>query len=138
MAKTTPNQPHETTAFLDRGSHFQGTLTFQGMVRIDGVYQGDIVSGNHLVIGEKGEVEGTVNVEEVVISGHFSGTITATKNVVFHTTAVVKGEIISPRLTVDDGAVFNGSITMSSGKSLADRHGDPQGQAGGKTILTKG
>lgn len=117
MARNGSTQSHETTAFLDRGSHFEGTLTFQGSVRIDGIYKGDIVSGNHLVLGEQAEVEGTINVEEVIVSGRFIGTITAAKSIILHSSAVVEGALTTPRLTIDDGAGFNGTITMASQKA---------------------
>ncbi|MEZ4846129.1 MAG: polymer-forming cytoskeletal protein [Bdellovibrionota bacterium] len=62
-------------AVLDRGSEFEGKLTFEGTVRIDGKFKGDIFSESHMVIGESGRVEGTATVGSVSISGNFNGDI---------------------------------------------------------------
>jgi len=121
MAKQAASEPHATTAFLDRGSRFEGTLSFQGSVRIDGVFKGDIVTGNHLVLGAQAEVEGTINVDEVIVSGRFNGTITAAKAIVLHDTAVVEGTLTTPKLAIDAGAKFNGSIQMGGGRETAGR-----------------
>lgn len=136
MAKPIVNETHNTTAFLDRGSRFEGTLTFQGSVRIDGFYKGDIVNGNHLVLGEQAEVEGTINVEEVYISGHFKGTVTAVKKICLLASAHVEGSLATPKISIEEGAVFNGSIQMAekitpARKSDGSYHSDAELMAEG-------
>ncbi len=119
MARTNTSA-ESLTAFLDRGSRFEGTLSFQGSVRIDGIFEGDIVSGNTLVLGEQAEVKGTVTVDEVIISGSFAGTVMAANRIAIKQMAKVQADLKTPSLAIEEGAVFNGTISMgqleSSGK----------------------
>jgi cytoskeletal protein CcmA (bactofilin family) len=101
-------------AILDRGSEFEGKLTFEGTVRIDGKFKGDIFSESHMVIGESGRVEGTATVGSVSISGNFNGDIRAKAKVELHKGAVVKGDIYTPSLTIEDGVKFDGRAIMDS------------------------
>lgn len=101
-------------AILDRGSEFEGKLTFEGTVRIDGKFKGDIFSESHMVIGESGRVEGTATVGSISISGNFNGDIRAKTKVELHKGAVVKGDIYTPSLTIEDGVKFDGRAIMDS------------------------
>ena len=106
--------PGGFNAILDRGSEFEGKLTFEGTVRIDGKFKGDIFSESHMVIGESGRVEGTATVGSVSISGNFNGDIRAKTKVELHNGAVVKGDIYTPSLTIEDGVKFDGRAIMDS------------------------
>lgn len=108
------NNPGGFNAILDRGSEFEGKLTFEGTVRIDGKFKGDIFSESHMVIGESGRVEGSVAVGSVSISGNFSGDIKAKTKVELHKGAIVKGDIYTPSLVIEDGVKFDGRAVMDS------------------------
>jgi cytoskeletal protein CcmA (bactofilin family) len=115
------------TAFIDQGSEFSGKLNFKDTVRIDGRFEGEIASENTLIVGESGSVTATIKSQVVIISGEVHGEITAGGQVVLHKTARVDGNIHSPRLVVEDGAVFTGRIEMGAVK--AARHaGHPHPQ----------
>ena len=100
------------TAFIDQGSHFEGKLSFKDTVRIDGTFQGEISSENKLIVGESGEIEASIRSNSVVISGTVVGDITAKRQIVLHKTARVQGDIHTPSLVVEEGATFNGKLTM--------------------------
>ncbi len=104
------------TAFIDRGSDFEGKLSFQDTVRIDGRFSGEITSENTLIVGESGEIQAKIKSATVAISGTVEGDIIATKRLVLHKTAQVIGDVETPCLVVEDGAVLNGQIKMASGK----------------------
>lgn len=101
-------------AILDRGSEFEGKLTFEGTVRIDGKFKGDIFSESHMVIGESGRVEGTATVGSVSVSGNFEGDIKAKTRVELHKGAIVKGDIYTPSLVIEDGVKFDGRAVMDT------------------------
>lgn len=111
---TTSTNASGFNAILDRGSEFEGKLTFEGTVRIDGKFKGDIFSESHMVIGESGRVEGTATVGSVSISGNFNGDIRAKVKVELHKGAVVKGDVYTPSLTIEDGVKFDGRAIMDS------------------------
>lgn len=114
----TPNGPESLNAFLDQGSSFEGKLTFQGSVRIDGRFDGDVLSDDTLMVGETGTVEGTVEVGDAVISGTVKGTLTVRNRLHFRATAVFEGDVTAGTLEVEDGATLDGTVRMrgASGK----------------------
>ena len=101
------------TAFIDQGSEFSGKLSFKDTVRIDGCFRGEITSQNTLVVGETGEIMATVRSRNVIVSGTVTGNIFASERIVLHKTARVEGDIEAGSMAIEEGAVFNGKITMS-------------------------
>ena len=100
------------TAFIDQGSEFEGKLTFKDTVRIDGVFQGEISSENTLIVGETGTIEATIHSNTVVVSGSVVGNIVASRQIVLHKSARVQGDMSAPSLVIEEGAIFNGSLSM--------------------------
>ena len=100
------------TAFIDQGSQFEGKLSFKDTVRIDGAFQGEISSENTLIVGESGEIEATIRSTVVVISGSVTGDIHAGKQIVLHKTARVQGDLHTPSIAIEEGAIFNGTLSM--------------------------
>jgi cytoskeletal protein CcmA (bactofilin family) len=100
------------TAFIDQGSEFEGKLSFKDTVRIDGSFRGEISSENTLIVGESGEIEATIRSTTVVISGAVVGDIEASRQIVLHKTARVQGDLNTPSIVIEEGAVFNGNLSM--------------------------
>jgi cytoskeletal protein CcmA (bactofilin family) len=111
------SSPGGLTAFIDQGSEFEGKLSFRDTVRIDGRFSGEIASENTLIVGESGEIEATIRSNTVAISGRVTGNVIAQKKVMLHKSAVVDGNIETPSLVVEDGAVINGTLKMTSGEA---------------------
>ena len=105
----------EIKAFLGPGSKFEGKLSFDEMVRLDGSFSGEIRSSDTLVVGETAEIEGTIIVGALILSGRFKGDIKATTLVELRTPARVEGTIETPTLKVEEKVIFNGEIKMPSG-----------------------
>ncbi len=106
--------PGGLTAFIDQGSQFEGKLSFEDSVRIDGVFRGEIVSEATLVVGESGDIQASIRSCTVLMSGMLEGDIVATDKVVLHKTARVRGDIQTPKLVIEEGALLNGAIKMES------------------------
>jgi cytoskeletal protein CcmA (bactofilin family) len=104
--------PGALTAFIDQGSQFEGKLSFKDTVRIDGGFQGEIASENTLIVGESGEVQATIHSQVVVVSGTVIGDIVAKRQVVLHKTAKLEGNVSTPSLVVEEGAILNGNLSM--------------------------
>ena len=111
------------TAFIDQGSQFEGKLSFKDTVRIDGGFSGEISSENTLIVGETGVIEAQINSSQVVVSGTVKGDINASRQVMLHKSAKVDGDIQTPSITIEEGAVFNGRLSMSktAGASANDK-----------------
>ena len=127
--RTAPPAPNpgsgNLTAFIDQGSEFEGKLIFKDTVRIDGSFHGEIVSENTLIVGESGTIEATIHSNTVVVSGSVDGNITASRQIVLHKTARVQGDMSTPSLVIEEGAVFNGGLSM----------GQPDAKVGASTPL---
>jgi cytoskeletal protein CcmA (bactofilin family) len=100
-------------ALLGRGSKFEGKLTFEGIVQIDGEFYGDISSEGELIVGEAAKIEGTIQVTSASISGEVVGTITTTGTLELRPTARVTGELNIESLVVARGAYFDGQVKMT-------------------------
>lgn len=120
-------RPASIKAFLGAGSDFEGRMTFCENMRIDGTFRGEIASQDLLVIGETGSLNAEVSVGSMVVSGSFQGTIKAQSSVQIKAPAKVTGEIICPRVSIEDGVVFDGSIHMSTQSRSSES--PPGGQA---------
>ena len=100
-------------AFLGAGTNYNGTLTFQGAIRIDGVFTGAINSEGTLIVGHNASIEGTVRVGTVICNGKINGDIQAADKLMLNKTAVVTGTVISPVLSMEEGARLDGKLTMT-------------------------
>jgi cytoskeletal protein CcmA (bactofilin family) len=104
-------------AFLGPGSQFEGRLAFNEIVRLDGAFRGEVTSQDTLIVGESADLQAEVTVGTLILSGRFRGNIKAESRVELRAPAQVEGTIETPSLSVEDGVVFNGTITMTPGAS---------------------
>jgi cytoskeletal protein CcmA (bactofilin family) len=124
--KDTPGQPARTLeanvsvragevhTLLGKGSEFEGKLSFEGQVRIDGRYSGQIATKDTLVIGEGAKVNAEIQAGTVIVNGQVEGNIKATVMVELHPPARVRGSIESPALSIDKGVIFEGTCKMEN------------------------
>jgi len=113
----------EVTTLLGRGSEFEGKLSFEGTVRVDGKLSGEIFTDDVLVIGEGAEVSAEINVGSIVIEGTVHGNIRAKRSVEIHTPGRVKGNITTPSLFIEKGVVFDGNCQMDNAATAATAAG---------------
>src|SRR4026209_631254 len=96
----------DLNGFLDRGSCFKGELEFEDTMRIDGRFNGKIMSKNELIVGESETIEGEVHVGSIAISGTVLGRIVATQRVEIYRNGKVHSDIDTPALISEEGAIF--------------------------------
>lgn len=106
-------------AFLGKNTSFNGTLIFDGLVRIDGNFEGNIKTPDTLVVAGSGNVKAEVEAGDVKISGRFDGVINAKVKVELYKPAYVTGTINTPIFKVEEGVVFNGNCSMGATKKTA-------------------
>lgn len=112
------SRPGEVHTLLGKGSEFDGKLTFEGQVRIDGKFTGQIVTKDVLVIGDGARVMAEIQAGTVIINGTVEGNVRATQIIELHMPARVKGNLESPAIQMDKGVIFEGSLKMENlGKS---------------------
>lgn len=113
-------EEEEVRAFLGKGAEFTGKLMFNGAVRIDGDFKGDIFGSGTLVIGEGAEVEAAIKVDSVLISGKVQGVIDVKKSVKIYSTGRLIGDLKTPLFSIEEGAFFEGTCHMT--RSEAEIH----------------
>ncbi len=105
----------EITALLGRGTRFEGKLYFEGRVRIDGVFKGEIKSDDTLIIGDGAEVNAEIDVATVIVrGGSVHGNVRAKTSFEIHAPAKLVGNIHSPSVFIDRGVEFQGSCRMDA------------------------
>lgn len=100
-------------AFLGKGCSFDGKLTFDGTVRIDGRFIGEIFSDDTLEVGPDAEIKAEVKVGTVIVSGKVVGNIHAKNRADLRGGADVVGNIHAPVVTMQEGAVIDGALKMT-------------------------
>lgn len=121
--------PREITALLGQGASYQGKLTFEGRVRIDGEFDGEVFSPGTLVIGEGAEIRGTLDVGVlIVLGGEVWGKVHARELVEVHAAAVVHADVETPQVFIDRGAIFDGRCTMGGDSKTPSTQHDLSGE----------
>lgn len=108
--------------------HFKGELTGEEGLIIDGKVEGTIdLKGNQLIVGNNGQIKADVYAQTIIVNGTLTGELHGKEKVHISKTGVVNGNIFSPRVSLEDGAKFKGSIDMSE-----TRHEQPNNNQPGK------
>lgn len=101
-------------AVIGPGVEVSGQILFNTQVQVEGKVVGRVISETGvLVVGESGLIEAQVEVGICVIHGTIHGDITARTRVEIHRSGKVNGDLVTPSLLVEEGAVFNGAVRMS-------------------------
>jgi cytoskeletal protein CcmA (bactofilin family) len=105
-------------AMIGPSIHFKGELTGEEGLIIDGSIEGTInLKGNTLIVGENGRIMADVFANTIKVDGHLQGELHGAEKVHVSSSGEVSGNIFSPRVVIEDGAKFKGSIDMTH-KSL--------------------
>ena len=126
-------EPAEWTGFLEQGVKVEGKLESTGTFRIDSAMKGTLVSDDTLVLGEHAVIEGQIHGNRVVIAGRFEGKIQAKGRVEIQPNAIVTGEVHTPCLVIEPGAVFDGHCHMLAPAEAAKPITIPIRSAGGSS-----
>ena len=97
----------ELKAFLGQGAEFIGKLIFNGSVRIDGNFQGEIFGQGSLVVGQGASVKADIAVKSVYISGDVQGTIEVNEKINIHSTGKFLGDVRTPVFIMEEVAIFD-------------------------------
>lgn len=112
--KAPDTESADINAFLGKGTEFDGKLSFEGTVRLDGKFSGEIFSPGILIIGESAVVKAQINVNTLIISGALTGNVDAKSRIEVHAPGKLNGNIKTPVLVIDEGVTFDGSCEMTT------------------------
>ncbi len=106
------------STLISEGCILEGNLKAPAFARIDGQVTGDIIVDEGLILGEKGTILGNVITKEMVVYGTVIGNIDV-NSLEIKSTGEISGEIRTQTLQVENGAVYNGSLSMTPNNKLA-------------------
>ena len=98
---------------LNSTTIIKGDIATDSDFRLDGKVEGNISCGGRLVIGETGSVIGEIKAKNADISGKINGKIFVDELTILRETAVVEGDITTVKITIEPGAIFNGTCNMT-------------------------
>ena len=97
---------------------FKGELSGDEDLEIDGQVEGDVKLCNHQVtIGANGRLKAEITAKSILVIGRVTGNLVASERIEIQATGIVEGDVQAPRLLIQEGAVVNGRIDMSSSSS---------------------
>jgi cytoskeletal protein CcmA (bactofilin family) len=112
------------SGFVGSGTSITGDATFKAMLRVDGRFSGRITSSSGtLVVGSGGQVDANIEVAVCTIQGTVNGDVIATQRIELGRAARLSGNLQTPSLIIEQGAVFEGTSKMMEQKSAAERPG---------------
>jgi cytoskeletal protein CcmA (bactofilin family) len=104
--------PESVISIVGPGMKVVGDCETDGTLRIEGAVQGTVRAAKAVVIGRDGLVIGDVITQDAVVSGRVEGSVTAESRLELQASCHIDGEVYTPRLQLEEGAVLNGSVNM--------------------------
>lgn len=109
------------SGFVGHGTTLSGETQFHAMLRVDGHLVGSVMSeAGTLIIGNNGQVDANISVAAAMVNGSVNGDIIATEKLQLGRTARVMGNISSPRLIIEEGAILEGSCSMLKAREIEE------------------
>lgn len=119
------SQEEEPETIIASGVSIKGTMSFQKLIRIDGTFEGELLSSGKLIVGPTGSVKANINLDEAFISGKVTGDITVKSRLVLRGRAEVRGDITAPLLSVDEGVSIVGILNVVQETPSDTQESDP-------------
>lgn len=114
QAAREPQQPRPQ-ASIGATIRIKGDVTGDENLTVDGTIEGTIQLRQHsLQVGKNGRLNADVHAKSIRVEGHVEGNLFAEEQVLVRQSGVVRGNIVSPRVTMEDGCSFKGSIDMEA------------------------
>ena len=108
-------------AYMGEDTVFKGSLNFDGTVRIDGKFEGQVFTDDTLIIGKTGHLIAEISAGTIICMGRIEGTLMATKKVEIHANSRVIGNIKSPALYIELGGILDGTCDMTGKENKITR-----------------
>ncbi len=110
------NRISKIDTIIGSSTNLKGNLLPEGTIRIDGHLQGDISGADGVIVGKEGAIEGNITAKTVIIGGKVIGNVSASENLEISSSAEVKGDLKYSRISIEEGAIFEGTCQKIDGK----------------------
>jgi len=105
------------TNIIGEGTEISGKLFVPGSIRVDCKIDGEVSISDQLTVGKTGFLKGTVKTKDAVIGGRMEGTLVVSNRIELQKSAKIKVDLVCKLLVIEEGVVFDGTCSMSSGQS---------------------
>lgn len=102
---------------IGQGAKFVGDIETSGDIRVDGVIEGNIKCQGKIVLGQGGSIKGGIKCASAELSGAFEGKMEVADLLSLKSTSTFKGEMTTAKLSIEPGAMFNGTCVMGRGNA---------------------
>ena len=102
------------TTYLGKNLQINGNISGEGSLLILGTFEGEFDLKGQLEVAQGAVIKGNINATGVSINGNVNGTVVASERIVLETTASIKGRLVTPKISIQDGAVIDGELQMST------------------------
>ncbi len=127
-AERTPRAPAAEVAMVGRKIKLKGEITGEEDLLIEGRVEGSVELRSHtVVIGQEGHAKASIVGRIITVKGKVQGNLAAEEQIILQSSATVEGDLVAPRVTMEDGATFRGGIEMgdAAGRPRTGRAGKP-------------
>ncbi|MDR1405769.1 MAG: polymer-forming cytoskeletal protein [Prevotellaceae bacterium] len=118
MAREQEQQPISNINRICQGTEVVGNINTPGDIRLDGSLDGNITAKGKVVVGNTGRTKGEIVGRTTDIFGQVEGTLNISEIISLKSTSNVKGSIVTAKISIEAGAIFNGTCTMSETKVI--------------------
>ena len=122
------------TTYLGKNLKIIGNISGEGSLIILGTFEGEFDIKGQLKIAQGARVKGNVKATSVSINGNIEGTILASERILLDSTAAMKGRLVTPKISIQDGAVFDGELQMSGKSDRAPKIPAPEPKVAPKEV----
>lgn len=121
MFKSKQPDVTKTDTLIGEGTTFEGKITSQASIRIEGRVIGDIVCQGDLTVGEGAEIQSNVQARNITIAGQINGDVTAAHKLAITASGKLFGNATSDTFTIEEGGIFTGSSMMKQSESTSKK-----------------
>ena len=118
---TPQDKPEESTTFFGKNLKITGNVSGEGNMIIMGSFEGEFNLKGQLKVAQGARVKGNFNATSIAINGNVEGTLTASEKIHMDNTARINGRIVTPKVSILDGAVFDGEMQMGKRSAQAPK-----------------
>jgi cytoskeletal protein CcmA (bactofilin family) len=121
-SKSAPqDKTEDSTTFFGKNLNINGNVSGEGNMIILGSFEGEFNLKGQLKVAQGARVKGNFNATSIAINGNVEGNLTATEKIHMDNTARINGRIVTPKVSILDGAVFDGEMQMGKRSAQASK-----------------
>jgi cytoskeletal protein CcmA (bactofilin family) len=119
MAREQEQLPTSNINRICQGTEVIGNINTPGDIRLDGFLEGNITAKGKVVVGNTGRTKGEIIGRTTDIFGQVEGSLNVSEIISLKSTSNVKGSLTTSKISIEAGAIFNGTCTMSEKAAVA-------------------